>query len=149
MSMAATVAVLALSMVTAPVALGKGRPLAASLTGANEVPGPGDPDGSGTARLRLNQGKGRICYAIEVTGIVLPATAAHIHVGATGVSGAPVVTLGVPAADGTVEGCVEGVAKATIKAIRKHPADYYVNVHDSTYQAGAVRGQLRKAAPAQ
>ncbi len=31
---------------------------------------------------------------------------------------------------------------ATIKAIRTHPGQYYVNVHTADYPAGAVRGQL-------
>lgn len=38
-----------------------GRRLSTTLTGAAEVPGPGDPDGSGTATLRLNPGQEEIC----------------------------------------------------------------------------------------
>src|SRR5687768_11368736 len=53
--------------------------LTATLTGAAEVPGPGDPDGSGTVRLTLNRGQAEVCFALEVTNIA-PATAAHIHV---------------------------------------------------------------------
>jgi hypothetical protein len=48
------------------------------LTGAAEAPGPGDPDGSGTADLRVNPGAARICVDLAVQGIE-PATAAHIH----------------------------------------------------------------------
>ena len=33
-----------------------GRRLTATLAGAAEVPGPGDPDGAGTAVITLNQG---------------------------------------------------------------------------------------------
>ncbi len=40
---------LTLSLVAAPAAMAKGRPLQADLTGAAEVPGPGDEDGAGTA----------------------------------------------------------------------------------------------------
>jgi hypothetical protein len=39
-----------------------GRPFSTALTGAAEVPGPGDPDGSGQARIRLNSGQGEVCY---------------------------------------------------------------------------------------
>ena len=41
-----------------------GRPLTASLTGAAEVPGPGDPDGTGTALITLNQGQNEVCFEL-------------------------------------------------------------------------------------
>ena len=138
---------LALTAMTAPAALANGRPLKAELTGANEIPGPGDPDGAGTARLRLNQGQRRICYTIEVTNIP-PAVAAHIHVGDATVAGPVVVTLVAPdATTGLVEACATDVDRALIKAIRKNPADYYVNVHTGDLMDGAVRGQLSRFAP--
>src|SRR5919106_6422267 len=46
-----------------------GRAFTTTLTGAAEVPGPGDPDGSGTAELTLNPGLGEVCFVLEVTGI--------------------------------------------------------------------------------
>lgn len=138
---------LAVSLVAAPAAMAKGRPLAADLTGAAEVPGPGDEDGAGKARLRLNQGRHRICYRIEVSDVTLPATGAHIHAGDASVAGPVVVALDPPDEAGLAKGCVKGVDRSLIKAIRKHPADYYINVHTSDFPAGAVRGQLSKWAP--
>lgn len=138
---------MALSVVATPAALATGRPLKAELAGANEIPGPGDPDGAGAARLRLNQGQRRICYTIEVSGID-PAVAAHIHVGDATVAGPVVVPLDPPdATTGVVQACATGVDRALIKAIRKNPAGYYVNVHTADYPAGAVRGQLGRFAP--
>ena len=119
-----------------------GRPLSAVLTGAAEVPGPGDPDGAGTAKLWLNQGQGRICFSLTWKDIATP-TAAHIHDGAKGVAGAVVVTLSTGTPFRSM-GCATGVAKALIKDIRQNPHDYYVNVHNSTYPGGAIRGQLSK-----
>ena len=136
---ATLVALIALSIVAAPT-LANGRPLRAELSGANELSG-GDTDGSGVARLRLNQGRHRICYKIEVADIALPVTAAHIHEGAAGVDGAIVVEFG-PFDEGTAVGCVTGLERSLIKAIRRHPADYYVNVHNDEFPDGAVRGQL-------
>lgn len=118
-----------------------GRPLSATLTGAAEVP-PGDPNGSGTAHLTLNQGQGEVCFEIEVTDIT-PATAAHIHAAPAGVAGPVVVPLAPPDATGVSSGCVDA-DKALIKAIRQHPEAYYVNVHNALFPAGAVRGQLSK-----
>jgi hypothetical protein len=119
-----------------------GRPLATTLTGAVEVPGPGDPDGSGTAHLTLNQGQGEICFELTVSNIA-PATAAHIHVGVAGVAGPVVVGLA-PPTTGSSSGCVTGVNPELIKAIRQQPENYYVNVHNAQFPAGAVRGQLSK-----
>jgi hypothetical protein len=116
-----------------------GRALTAHLTGEAEVPGPGDPDGAGSALITLNQGLGLVCFELHVTGID-PATAAHIHVGASDVAGPVVVGLA-PPADGHVSGCVEADGDL-IKAIRQDPGAYYVNVHNAAYPAGAVRGQL-------
>jgi CHRD domain-containing protein len=118
-----------------------GRPLTTTLTGAAEVPGPGDPNGTGTATIRLNQGRGKVCFVLTVSNITLPATGAHIHVGRAGTFGDVVVPLTPPDATGMSGGCVDA-SRATIKAIRKNPANYYVNVHTSDFGAGAIRGQL-------
>ncbi|WP_260484370.1 CHRD domain-containing protein [Sphingomicrobium flavum] len=120
-----------------------GTKLETSLTGAAEVPGPGDADGSGMAMIWLNQGKSEICYDIMVMDIALPATGAHIHEAPAGSSGGVVVGLEAPGADGNSRGCAL-VDQDLIKEIRKNPSDYYVNIHNDEFPAGAVRGQLRK-----
>jgi hypothetical protein len=38
-------------------------------------------------------------------------------------------------------GCVHA-PKALIEKIRKHPGNYYLNVHTVQFPAGAIRGQL-------
>lgn len=118
-----------------------GRKLATTLTGAAEVPGPGDPDGSGSATLTVNPGQNRVCYELTVANIA-PATAAHIHEGARTVAGPVRVTLSAPS-DGDSSGCVT-VTRALAREILKDPGDYYVNVHNPAFPAGAVRGQLAK-----
>lgn len=110
-----------------------------SLTGAEEVPGPGDPDGTGFAVLKLKPGKERICYDLSVSGIE-PATAAHIHKGAARTAAPPVVGLE-PPTDGSSSGCASA-DRALIGDIMENPWNYYVNVHNEAYQAGALRGQL-------
>jgi hypothetical protein len=112
-----------------------------ALSGGAEVPGPGDPDGSGTADLTLNHDKGEVCYDITVKDIQTP-TAAHIHAGAADKSGG--VKVGFKkAADGTWKGCVSA-DKALLDDIRKNAGNYYVNVHNQEFPNGAVRGQLGK-----
>ena len=140
------IAILALiSLVAFPAsAAAGGRPFATSLSGAAEVPGPGDPDGSGTAWITLNSGQGEVCWTIFAEDITLPAAAAHIHVGAVDVAGPVVVGLSAPGADGWSSGCASGVDQDLIKAIQQNPSAYYVNVHTSDFPAGALRGQLSK-----
>lgn len=125
-----------------PVAEG-GRKFTATLTGAAEVPGPGDPDGSGTARVIVNHGQKRVCFELTVADIATP-TAAHIHFAPIGVAGGVVVPLTAPSGSpATSSGCVD-VSAELAKAILKNPAGYYANVHNAEFPAGAVRGQLAK-----
>jgi hypothetical protein len=120
-----------------------GRPLSTILIGAEEVPGPGDPDGIGTAHLTLNPGQDEVCWDINVSNITLPATAAHIHIAPRGVAGPVVVPLSAPGADGRSTGCTSASRDLILDIIR-NPENYYVNVHTRDYPAGAVRGQLGK-----
>ena len=54
------------------------------------------------------------------------------------------VVLGLqPPTDGSSGGCVE-VGRTLAKDILKNPADYYVNVHNAEFPAGALRGQLSR-----
>lgn len=116
-----------------------GRPLSTTLTGAEEVPGPGDPDGSGFARITVNPGQEELCFELSATGIA-PATAAHVHEAFTGSAGPAVVPL-TPPTSGFSSGCVT-ITRELAKAIVKNPEGYYVNVHNADYPAGALRGQL-------
>lgn len=139
-----------IALATAPIlalptaAVAGGSPSATDLTGAEEAPGPGDPNASGHAALTLNQGEGTVCFDLSWAEIDGTVSAAHIHVGAAGDPGPVVVGLFSGAFDGTdsASGCIEDVDPALVKAIRKDAADYYVNVHSSAFPAGAIRGQL-------
>ena len=113
--------------------------LKASLTGEQEVPGPGDKDGSGNAMVKVH--KAKVCYALEVKRIK-PATAAHIHLGLRGEAGPIVAELKTPT-DGTSKGCV-AVPRALSLGLKEHPSRYYVNVHNKPFPEGAIRGQLHK-----
>ena len=112
----------------------------ATLLGANEVPLVGDPDGRGVATVTVNPGKGTICYTLSVSGIA-PATAAHIHDAPAGVAG-PVEQALTPPTNGSSSGCVENLMLA--REIKADPAGYYVNVHNTVFPGGALRGQLSK-----
>jgi hypothetical protein len=107
------------------------------LTGAQEPDG-GDPDGFGAAFIAVNPATGLICYV--ATGFrIAPATVAHIHVAPAGVAG-PVVLPLTMVLRNTFAGCATDAALAA--AIVAAPANYYVNIHNADFPAGAIRGQL-------
>lgn len=118
-----------------------GRPIIVSLSGAEEAPGPGDPDGSGTAIFTLNQGQGEVCFELTAENIA-PAAAAHIHRAPAGVAGPVVIPL-VPPTEGSSGGCV-AADPDLIMEIRQFPERFYVNVHNALFPAGAIRAQLSK-----
>jgi hypothetical protein len=119
--------------------------LRARLNGANEIPGPGDPDGFGQAFVRLSSDQ--VCFALEWSDIGEP-TRGHIHLGAAGTAGGIVVAFfellpaSLPDAVASVRGCV-AADPALIGQIRDDPDGYYVNIHNATFPGGAIRGQLR------
>ncbi|WP_437731064.1 CHRD domain-containing protein [Sorangium sp. So ce1335] len=115
------------------------RPLTASLSGRDEVPGPGDLDGSGTARLSLDLARGEVCFDLAVAGIS-PAIAARVHEGAAGRAGRGVITL-MPPTGGSSTGCVPA-ARDDLRALLVDPARYYVAVRTADFPEGALRGQL-------
>ena len=124
---------------------GGGTPFHATLSGANEctaagVCGVGHPTGTGFTSLRLNSGQEEICFT-TTTSDIGTVTAAHIHRGVAGT--APPMNVVVPLDPATGSGCVPA-PRALIKAIRKNPEGYYVNVHTGAFPGGAVRGQLEK-----
>jgi CHRD domain len=137
---AGAVAVAAVSVADSGPVSAEVRPFAAVLKGANEVPGPGDTDGSGVAGVLIDTETGRICYAIAVRKIE-PATLAHIHRGTATESG-PIVVHFKPPTRGFIAGCTDA-GKDLATEIAGNPSGFYVNVHNDGFDAGAVRGQLR------
>ena len=112
----------------------------AVLTGAAEVPGPGDPDGTGRVEVSVVDATDNVCYEFKEVRNLGAVTAAHIHRGAAGAAGPPVVTMEAPA-DGHSKGCVK-VDGALVDDIHHRKGEFYVNVHTSDFPDGAIRGQL-------
>jgi hypothetical protein len=122
--------------------------ISTKLKGSEEVPGPGDGNGRGEFSAVLSGDT--MCYAIYAKRIA-PATAAHIHDGDFGVAGPVIITLQVPTKSG-VSACVTAVpddqnttvlmSESELAALKSAPGGFYVNVHNATFPAGAIRGQL-------
>lgn len=127
---------------TASVSAAHVTTLGTALTGAEEVPGPGDPNGKGSITLDVFA-SGTICWDAKIQGIDGIA-AAHIHEADAGMAGPVVVDLRPDMATtrgNTLAWCVT-TTPAQAAEIIASPSDYYVNVHNATYPAGALRGQL-------
>ena len=110
--------------------------LGAKLLGKNEVP-KGSPTAHGIVNLTLSASKGTVCWTFELAGVKRPLYA-HIHKGRAGTSGNVFIPLG---ATYKAKGC-QKARKAMIEAVESNPNGYYVNVHNTKYPNGAVRGQL-------
>jgi hypothetical protein len=112
--------------------------LTASLSGANESGGAGDPKASGSVSLTVDTTSGQVCAT--VTSGITGAVAMHIHKGAAGANGPVVVPLDAKKING---GASCATAAATLAGqIAADPASYYFNVHTPAFPAGAIRGQL-------
>ena len=114
------------------------------LRGSEVVPPPGDPDGQGAAEVRAGDGDGEACFGIEVSGVALPAVAAHVHEAPPGENGPAVLTLAAPDDDGVVSGCTTA-DPGVLAAIGAEPENFYVDVHTADFPDGAVRGRLEPA----
>lgn len=145
---ASLVAVVLLVTLTAGAALAA-RPVfvfQALLTGASEVPGPGDADAIGHATVMVRPDADRVCWVLSWNRVDGTVVAAHIHGPATSSQAAPpIVTffMGV-AHEGTDtnRGCTTSPEWAD--AIAADPGSFYVNVHSvPDFGPGAIRGQLR------
>jgi len=119
------------------------KALTTKLTGAAEVPNPGDPDGKGTTVVRFNERRGTVCFKISVKDIA-GSSAAHIHEAPVGKGGPVVVPLfAMQSARKQRKGCVADVDRTLVRRILANPRGFYVNVHNADFPTGALRGQFR------
>lgn len=131
MIMAAAAAALAVGL-TASAA-----DLKVKLTGAEETP-PVATSATGTATITVTADKS-ISGVIKTSGI--EGTAAHVHLGAPGQSGPPVVTL-TKGSDGTWT--IPAGSSLTDDQYASYKAgNLYVNVHSDAHKPGEIRGQLK------
>jgi CHRD domain len=106
------------------------------LTGSEETP-PVTTSAKGTGTITIADDKS-VSGTIKTTGI--DGTVGHIHVGAPGASGPPIITLE-KAADGWH---VPAGAKLTDEQYASYKAgNLYVNIHSQEHKPGEIRAQLK------
>lgn len=107
------------------------------LTGAEETP-PVTTSASGTGTITIAADKS-VSGSVKTTGI--DGTMAHIHVGAPGEAGPPIITLS-KGADGVWS--VPPGSKLTDEQYASYKAgNLYVNVHSAEHKPGEIRAQLK------
>lgn len=121
--------------------------LLADLAGDAAVPGPGD-DGA-TGRFEAELVEGSLCIDMAADALGGDVTAAHVHEGAAGETGPPVVDVGTPTAtadgrDTWTDVCVP-VDGPLVQRMATEPDRFHVDVHTASFPGGAVRGQLALA----
>lgn len=154
-----------LACTSVPVAAGHLNPvLRAALDGREEVNTVGtsaivgDPDGRAEAYVfGIDANPNVLCYIIvgakKVAELDQPpgnGRAAHIHFGARGQNGPVVINLAWPQG-GQAGDCLDPSTQPArfptggqvIADIKANPQNYYVNIHNTEYPGGAIRGQLQ------
>jgi hypothetical protein len=111
--------------------------LKVKLTGAEETP-PVTTSASGTGTITIAADKS-VSGTIKTTGI--DGTVAHIHVGAPGQSGPPIITLD-KGADG-VWSVPAGSTLTDAQYASFKAGNLYVNVHSAEHKPGEIRAQLK------
>lgn len=112
------------------------QPMAISLKGAAEVPAV-KTAATGTGQITVMPDQ-TVSGSIKTVGLV--PTVAHIHEGASGQSGPPIITLSKTGVDSFV---VPDAARLTDSQYASFKAgDLYINVHSAQHPTGEIRGQL-------
>lgn len=113
-----------------------GKDVNVNLNGAEETP-PVTTSATGHGTIRIAKDNS-VSGTIKTTGI--DGTAAHIHVGAKGEAGPPIITL-TKGADGSWK--VPPGSKLTEEQLADFKSGkLYVNVHSDQHKPGEIRAQL-------
>lgn len=120
-----------------------------NMDGAQEVPGPGDPDGTASGTLLLDESDGTVSWDFTYQNINAP-IAMHIHGpgGSAGSSAGVFIGLGIATSGGPgtlIDSLIAPIAD--VQAVLANPTDFYVNIHTDDFRPGAVRGQLGERIP--
>ncbi|MCC6669991.1 MAG: CHRD domain-containing protein [Planctomycetes bacterium] len=110
----------------------------AALDGAQEVPANAST-ARGWAIVKLVQPANTVTVLVEST--MAAATAAHIHIGASGVNGAVILPLAGGPGRWTGAGALSAANAAALAS-----GGCYVNIHSAAFPGGEIRGQVVAAA---
>lgn len=114
------------------------------LTG-DELRDDGDPDGWGSARLDLDPEHETACYVITWNELDGAVTSLHLHAAPRRNDGPHWIEFfngqHFDGKSDTVSNCVRS-SRAKILDVIKNPSGFYLNLHTTAHEPGAIRGQL-------
>jgi hypothetical protein len=124
------------------------------LSAQNEVPPVTNAESTarGTAVITFHTDTNAIDFNVSLTGLTATSniTLAHIHPGAAGVTGSPLVNTNltsgsVPLSNGAGTFSFPSVSTsaANMQAMLAAPQNFYFNVHTTGNPSGVMRGQLQ------
>ena len=121
-----------------------GQTFAATLTGSEEVPSV-ETTARGNITLAI---RGDSIYAEgQFSGLGSAYSASHIHIGAEGENGKPIVTLDPEIGPDSTSGSWDDSYKLDQSQLSALKAgSLYVNVHSRNHESGEIRGQLTSSA---
>lgn len=122
---------------TAGVGLTSSAEVQLKLTGAEETP-PVSTSATGVGTITIAADKS-VSGSVKTTGI--DGTMAHIHVGAPGDAGPPIITL--TKGDNGVWSVPPGAKLSDEQYASYKSGNLYVNVHSAAHKGGEIRAQLR------
>jgi hypothetical protein len=114
-----------------------GKDVKVTLSGSEETP-PVSTSATATGTIKINKDKS-VSGSIKTAG--LDGTVAHIHVGAPGQSGPPIITLDKSA--GGVWLIPAGSKLTDEQYASFESGNLYVNVHSAEHKPGEIRAQLK------
>jgi len=117
---------------------------AGELRGSNETP-PTSSTAVGAFFITVDTINKTLTW--DVTSNVANPTLAHIHPGAAGVPGSPLITFATSASaftNGRTSGTtsIAALSDANFNSLITTPQNFYVNVHSTTNGGGEIRGQM-------
>jgi hypothetical protein len=107
---------------------------------SGQEPAGGEAGGHGFFSYTIEGTK--FCWTLSWRGIAAPLDG-HVHFAPRGIAGPIVIDLDTDDVGGPdVSGC-RVITTGLAAAITSDPGAYYVNLHNTGFQAGAIRGQLK------
>ncbi len=105
----------------------------------------GDADGQASARLDLDPQRGMACYEITWKKLDGMVTAFHLHAGQRGTNGPHWIDFfndqRFDGEQSKASDCVRST-RENIEAVINDPSAYYLQIHTTAFEDGAIRGQL-------